>query len=236
MPEFKIDPVKALSIRRRARLYWGTELLLVAIVVLIFVLHFSCISAPMLPGLLMLTLGAAVVGAYVLAFREGLRRAERQMVFVLDDTGIARRRPGYPEVKIDFSQIETLREELRWLVIYSTEPRRKIAIPNDVKGYEEIRSELAKYHSLSSRMAPRAFPWRSTVLPTISVLSWAGVLFFRDMKALVPAAAVAITTMAVASRHLWSLHPKLKRSLFWISLGSAWLTTILVIYLRIRQL
>ncbi|MGA8539843.1 MAG: hypothetical protein WB566_10110, partial [Terriglobales bacterium] len=90
-----------------------------------------------------------VVGASALACREALRRAEREMVFVLDDTGIARKRKGFPEVKIAFSEVEYLGEELRWLVVKSIEPRRKIAIPNDVQGFEIIRAELAKHHTLS---------------------------------------------------------------------------------------
>jgi hypothetical protein len=58
---------------------------------------------------------------------------------------------GHPDIEIAFSEIETLREELRWLVITTAEPRRKIAVPNDVNGYELLRAELVKHHPTSAR-------------------------------------------------------------------------------------
>jgi hypothetical protein len=116
----------------------------------------------------------AVIGACILAIREALRRAEREMVFVLDDNGIARRRKGYPEVRIAFSEVDTIAEELRWLVVKSIEPGRKISIPNNVKGFEAIRAELAKHHALPPQV--RKVPLKSAAPVTISVLSWAAFL------------------------------------------------------------
>ncbi len=48
------------------------------------------------------------------------------MVFVLNDNEIAQKRTGYPDVKIAFSEIATLREELRWLIIKTAKPGRRL--------------------------------------------------------------------------------------------------------------
>jgi hypothetical protein len=239
--EFKIE-TDALSKRHETRfrlLSWGTVVLLAAITVLIFVLGFlgllsvdsdfrwvAWLSVPAMLG--------AVIGASILACREALRRAERKMVFVLDDTGIARRRKGFREVKIAFSEVDYLGEELRWLVVRSTEPRRKIAIPNDVQGFEVIRAELAKHHVLSLS-AQTKLPLQSTALMTASILSWAAVLWLRDLRAVIPAGVIALTLLASGSHRLWTVlgrGPKRLYSL--VCLGIVWFTAILLIYLRLR--
>jgi hypothetical protein len=153
--EFRIDN-DTLTKRREARfrlLSWGTVLLLTAATVLLFSLNMSGIlSTHSNFGLLAVSsLLGAVIGASILGCREVLNYAERQMVFVLDDNEIVRRRQGFPDERIAFSEIDNLSEELRWLSIYSTEPRRKIAVPTSVRGYEVIRTELTKHHPISQK-------------------------------------------------------------------------------------
>ncbi|HEV2424663.1 MAG TPA: hypothetical protein VGZ29_07545 [Terriglobia bacterium] len=231
MPEFRIGD-DALKRQARFRMFsWGTVLLLVAVATLLLVFRASGYigDSSDLGSLFVLIVLSAAIIAIILAPREGLRRAERKMVFVLDDTRIVRKRIGYPDVEIAFSEIEILREELRWLVITSTEPRRKIAVPTDVSGYELIRTELAKRHSLAARAA---FPLKSTALVVTAVLGWAAVLWFRDMRAIIAGGAVALATLAFGSYRLWIvLHRSVKRPLLWACLGLAWLAALLVIYL-----
>src|SRR5665213_1949483 len=146
MPEFRIEN-DALKREARLRLLsWGAVFLLLAVATLLLVLRASGYigDSSGLGSLFVLTILSAAIIAIILAPREGLLRAERKMVFALDEKGIIRKRQGYPDVAIAFSEVETLREELRWLVITSTEPRRKIAVPRNVSGYELIRTELAK--------------------------------------------------------------------------------------------
>jgi hypothetical protein len=95
-----------------------------------------------------------------------------------------------------------VREELRWLVIYSTEPRRKIAIPNNVAGFETIRAELVSRHLVFVRAKVSS---RSFALPAISILSWAAMLLFRDVTVVIAAGVIALISLAVASHHLWIL-------------------------------
>jgi hypothetical protein len=237
VPEFKIE-TDALSKSRQHTvrlLSWGPVLLLSAITVLIFILGFSGrlradSDLRWLAWLAVPAMLGAVVGAGTLAYREALRRAEREMVFVLDGTGIVRRRKGFPEVKIAFSEADSVREELRWLVVKSNEPSRKIAIPNDVKGYEVIRAEIAKHHPLSARAE---FPLKSVALPMVSILSWAAVLLFPDVRVVIPAAVMGLMTLAFGSFRLWTLvHRSSKPLLLWSSLGFVWFAAFLLIYIR----
>jgi hypothetical protein len=235
MPEFRIEND---ALKREARfrmLSWGTVLLLVAGAALLLVLRASGYIGDNsgLGSLFVLTIVSAAIIAIILAPREGLRRAERKMVFALDDKKIVRKRQGYPDVEIAFSEVEALREELRWLVITSTEPRRKIAVPKDVSGYELIRTELAKHHPLSPRAA---FPLKGTALLMVSVLSWAAVLWFKDVRVVILAGAVAVASLGFGSYRVWALlHRSPRRPLLWTSLGFAWLAALLLIYLRLAR-
>jgi hypothetical protein len=150
MPEYRIE-TEALTKRHEMKgrlLAWGAVVLLTAIPILTLALRVLGLLGrdPSLRWLAVLAMLFAVVGATILAWREALRFAEREMIFILDDTGIVRRRQVFPDVKIAFSEVDTLSEELRWLVIKSVEPYRKIAIPHDVRGFETIRAELTKHH------------------------------------------------------------------------------------------
>jgi hypothetical protein len=241
MPEFKIES-GSVNERRQAKrrlLSWGVVLLLFAITVLILILGFQGLLSVgsdlhWLGWLLVPASLGAVIGASILAIREALRYAERKMVFVLDDNGIARRREGFPEVRIDFSEVDMLRDELRWLVVKSTEPQRKIAIPDNVEGFEVIRAELAKHHALPDPV--KRLPLKSAAPMTLSILSWAAVLWFRDLRVVVPAGVIAITLLALGSRRLWALFRHGSSRLIWlVCLGIAWFSAILLIYFRVLR-
>lgn len=156
MREFKIgDDVLKHEAKFRI-LAWSAVLLLMAVSVSLFALPVSgVLSAHLKLGFVFVfTLLSSIIGACILGFREVLNYAERQMIFVLDDTRIVRKRRGFPEETITFSEIGTLSEELRWLVIYSRDPLKKIAIPRKVNGFEVIRAELEKHHSISQMSVP----------------------------------------------------------------------------------
>jgi hypothetical protein len=242
MLEFKIEP-DALNDRRDAKgrlVSWSIVLLLFAMSVSIYVLGFLGLLSidsdlRWLAWLSVPTILGAGIGTFILAFREALRRAEREMIFVLDDNGIVRRRKGFPEVRIAFSDVDALGEELRWLVVRSTNPPRKIAIPNNVKGYEVMRAELTKHRALAAPV--NELPAKSVAAATISVLSWVAVLWFREVRLVIPAAVIALTLLALESSRLWILlrrGPKRMFSLFCI--GIVWFVAILLIYLRMVRL
>ena len=61
----------------------------------------------------------------------------------------------------------------------SAEPRRKIRIPHEVSGFEELRAELARHHPFSAQAKPpRAkLAWTNVVVWIVSILNWAAVIF-----------------------------------------------------------
>ena len=156
MREFKIGEDVLKHEAKFRILSWGTVLLLMAVSVSLFALHISGVlnTHSELGIVFVFTFLSSIIGACILGCREVLNYAERQMTFVLDDTGICRKRRGFPEETITFSEIGTLSEELRWLVIYGREPLKKIAIPKKVNGFEIIRAELEKHHSISQMSVP----------------------------------------------------------------------------------
>jgi hypothetical protein len=225
------------ALKREAKfrmLSWGTVLLLVIVATFLFGLHVSghISDSSSLGSLFVVTIVSAAILALILAPREGLHRAERKMVFALDDKRIVRKRQGYPDVEIAFSEVETLREELRWLVVTANEARRKIAVPRNVSGYELIRTVLAKHHPLSARVA--SSPWKGIAFLIASILSWAAVLWFRDVRAIVAAGTVVIITLGFGSYRVWILlHRSSKRPLLWAFLCITWLMALLLIYFRV---
>ena len=238
MPEFKIEGDALRHEARFRALLWGSVLLLLGVTVLLFTLGVSgdLSASPDLGSLFVLTGLGTVVGACVVGFREALHFAEREMIFVLNDNEIVRKRKGYPDVKIAFSEIATLREELRWLIVKTIEPQRKIAIPNTVTSYDAICAELAKHHPLSARVERVEFPLKTTALLAAAVLSWAAVMWFRDVRVVILSGIVGLITLAMGSYSVWAmLHSQVRRPLLWASLGSAWLMAILLIYLRVEH-
>ena len=239
MPEFKIEGD---ALRREARirmLSWGSVLLLLGGTVLLFTLGVSgdLSASPDLRRLFVFIGLGTVVGAYVVGFREALRFAERQMVFVLNDNEIVRKRKGYPDVKIAFSEIATLREELRWLIIKTAEPQRKIGIPNTVSGYDAICSELAKQHPFSAGVNRVEFPLKTFALLAAAILSWTTAMWSRDVAVVVLSGAAGLITLAIGSHSMWTmLRSRVRPPLLWASLGGAWLMAILAIYLRVVNL
>lgn len=239
MPEFKIEGD---ALRREARfriVSWGIILLLLAVSVLLFTLRASgrLNANSDLRFAFAFTLVWTFIGAYVLASREALHFAEREMIFVLSDNDLVRKRKGYPDVKIAFSEIATLREERRWLIIKTEEPQRKIAIPNTINGYEAICAELAKHHPLSACVDRAEVPLRTTALLAAAILSWTAVTWFHDVWVVTLSGTCGLITLAIGSHSAWTkLHSRVRRSLLLASLGCAWLIGILLIYLRLMHL
>ena len=233
MPEFRIEGD---ALRRESKIRWwswGTVLVLTAVMVCLVVLR--CFGLKFGPGLswsLCFCFFVAFFGSCVLAFREALSAAERQMVFTLDDKGITRNRRGFPPLHIAFSDIDYLGEEMKWLIVRSAVPTRKIGISKSVKGYELIRAELSKHYPLSS--PERKFQLGSTAPVGLTILAWAAMFWFRDPRVVIPCGVVAITLLAVASYRLWTLlQLGQKKSLSWIGIGAVWIAAILLICLRL---
>ena len=131
MPQFRVEK-NALTRRTRFRiLSWGAVLLLVSVAAALLVLRASghIRDGSGVGDLFALAIFGAAVIAIVSAPFEGLYRAERKMIFILEDNAVVRKRQGYPDEKIFFSEINNLSEEIGRLIVTSTDPRRRIGIP-----------------------------------------------------------------------------------------------------------
>ncbi len=117
----------------------------------------------------MAIVAVAIVGAYFLAARIGSERFERDLVFVLTDKDLVRRRRGWPDVQIDFSDIKVLYQRTGWLIVESNAPRRRIAIPERVEGFSSLRAELVKHKPIVT--APQSSPIRF-ILVLASLVCW----------------------------------------------------------------
>lgn len=233
MPRFKIDDDVLRSETNFRWLSWGAVLVLAAISACIILARvFGLYSDSRMGWLALLSFCGAFFGSCILAFCEVRSQVERQLVFILDDTGITRERRGYPSVRIEFSDVEYLREELGWLIIKSVKPRRKIGVPKHVAGYELICAEVAKHYPVSAE-AHVKLPMGGLLLATVSILSWVVVLGYRDLRIAIPAGFMASASFALGAYGFWIPLRRAGTRFFVMGcLALVWVASILVIYFR----
>lgn len=185
--EFKIE-TDAPNKRREILLLCGVTLapivgVLVEVLAAGFIFHPSTRGDSAFRWLGPLMFSGTLIGGYIIAFsvafRLGMRRAKRQMIFALSDKEIIRRRSGWPDDAIAFSEIGALYDGPGGLVVETIAPIRRISIPREVTGLDAIRAELAKRHSFSLQTRPsRAkLSWTGLIVMIVSILSWAAVIF-----------------------------------------------------------
>lgn len=241
--EFKISPDKA-SIQRHdqhIRLFlWSLVLLLVGITI-IGIVGVRSIGR-VAETALVVTAGTIVVcvvgAAYVLAAQEGIERGKRNTVFLLINDHLVRQRSGWPDVRIGLSELKSLYERPGWLLVESAEPRRRIAIPNNVERFEFLRSELIKHGPIVK--SPRRSPLLALLLglPTVaSLFCWALIFWSKEPWVVKTAACVAVTLLAWGSFSTSRLRiGSPKRYLLWGMLGTSWVAALWIIYARLARL
>ena len=148
--EFRVMPDSILERTQdsRTRIFlWGAASLLVGITL------FAVFEAPFASRRTNLVLvwiagtivASTVLGAYAIAYQQVLRRLKRRLVFVLTENELVRRLSGWPDVRINLHRIRRLQENPRWLVVESSEPFTRIAVPTDLQAYAILKRELIKY-------------------------------------------------------------------------------------------
>jgi hypothetical protein len=100
-------------------------------------------------------ISAIVASLFLAGFFWGTARMKRQLAFVLTDNDLTRKRSGWPDVQIPFSEIRSVKEKRDWLIVEEAVAGRRIAVPRDVNDFELLRSELAKYARPSSPSGTR---------------------------------------------------------------------------------
>lgn len=115
----------------------------------------------------------------------------------------------------------------------SPDKSRFIAIPEDVEGYGNLRSELAKYGEIDE--VPKGPASIVAYVPTLLCrFSWALVLFSKEVSVVRTAAAFALFSSAWYSFRVGQLVRRSpKRHLIWLVLASSWLGALWVVYQRI---
>jgi len=149
MREFKIVPDKN-SERRRDRkirlILWSTVLALIGVTVL-GILGARSENIQLHTVLVYIAwsiVAGTLLGVHFLGMRLGTEKIQRDLIFVLTDKDLVRRRNGWPEIRIGFDEISSVCLRKGGLVIESVEPRRKIYVPKKVDGFEFLRAELSK--------------------------------------------------------------------------------------------
>jgi hypothetical protein len=235
MDEFRvsIDPAAKRSSDRKIRLaVWGTIPLFLGACAFAFYGTFS--SKPQLGSAstwvaISIVVGATV-GAYLLAVRLGLGKLQGEMTFLLTDHDLTRRRKGWPDVIVGFSEIEALRETDSWLIVESVAPKRRIAIPAKVEGFPSLRTELAKHCPITTRPSP---PISGFVSIIASLLCWGIVLLSGDPSRTRIAAGAALVLLAWESVRLYRrLRESPSRSVVLACLVLSWVVAILLVYFR----
>lgn len=238
MSEFRVAFDKASQQRRDRKIRlaaWGTILLLLAVAVVGILsarssdphvnVAFTWFSVLMVVG--------AIVGAYFIGIRLSLERLERDIVFLLTEKDLVRRRAGWPDVRIDFSEISSLLERKDWLVVESAQPVRKIAIPREVEGFASLRAELAKH-------GPVIVSQKRSILgaiPTVaSLLCWGLMLWSKDARVARVAGTIALILLGWGSVSIdKQMRQSPKRLFIWICLGPLWVAAILLAYLKVTR-
>ncbi len=132
----------------------------------------------------------------MLAFRGGLYRWGREIVLLMDEDGITKRREGFPDERINYTEIRSLREARWWLVVVSVKPFGSMTIPKAVKGFETIRAELAKHHPLADPAEAKTSPLGITVSLVAYGLCWGPIVFFVVSKSVVLAGVLALAMLS----------------------------------------
>jgi hypothetical protein len=238
MTELRVPANNFRKAEQRFRfLLWGSVAALCFIVLYAFAQSRS--ASPQLSNLLVWLVGAiaaaAIITAYVFAFWKGWAVAKRNLVFTLTDQELIRRKVGYPEIHIAFSEIKALHDGRGWLVVESVEPRRQIAIPKRVQGFSALRAELEK-HAREVRPIRIRSSWIDLVLTVSYALGCAWMMWSKDAVVASRAGAVALVSLVWFSISMARLLRRSKKPLLlWIWLGWAWLGAAALVFFRVLR-
>jgi hypothetical protein len=159
-----------------------------------------------------------------LASRESMSRLKRSYEFDLSDDQLIQRREGQV-VEIAPSEIESLHDYRGWLIVEGGVPARKISIPPEVSGFEDLKRQLAA----GRQVGPVKTRWRPILILLFPVAVFLEVcyLLFTSRNAavilLTGAALLACQSWGVFSQ--WSRRKNEPRS--WMLL-LAWLGVLMI--------
>jgi hypothetical protein len=236
--EFRVSPQAALGRERTIQMVlWSSIPALVGAT--FFGLYAALFSRHWVSTIftyLAITIVAATIGgAYYAAVLLGMERVKQKTILVLTDSELVRRREGWPDVRIGFSEIKTLYQGKSGLVVESAEPRRIIVVTKDIDRFASLRNELSKH--AATIKAPSRSPL--VFFPTIaSVICWALVLISTDVGTVKAAGGLGLATLVWATFRLsrLTLPHRRTRLAVWGMTGFSWVASLWVLYSRIARL
>jgi len=101
-------------------------------------------------ALVLVTVFAALFGSGKL----GNWKLKRGYKVELAGKKIILHRSSHADVEIPLSEIKSVQEYPSWMFVTGGEPARRMAIPREIVGYEELRSELARFRGIERRKIP----------------------------------------------------------------------------------
>jgi hypothetical protein len=150
---------------------------------------------------------AAIVGTATLGVKEASWRLMRMSRFEVSDAKIIEMREGAtsPNIEIPINQIEFLSDHRRWLFVIGGTPRKQIAIPKEVCGFEILKNELIAASARTPvRVKAKVHP--SSLLPFLLMFLASLLLYASHVRAVVVAAGVgALALQAVGTYSLWKI-------------------------------
>lgn len=157
---------------------------------------------------------AAVVGATVLAVRERTWNLLRKYRFDISDGKIIRRREASLPVEMPLDQIEYLHEYNGWLLVGGGIPKRQIAIPKEINGFDELKRELLAHCGLTSPKVTFPASLSLSVIPLVLMVVAYFSLFTSHTRAVVMSAGIAALTLqgvgTYSLRRVWRDKPMQK--------------------------
>jgi hypothetical protein len=125
----------------------------IAMILLLVILRYSSLTATgwndqvrkIVAWVAIAILVASVAIAYWLAFKEAIWRTKKRYRIELSEGKLIQRRAGKHVVEIPTNEITSIKE-IRggWLVVTGGEPVRRIAVPLEIVGLEDLKREISE--------------------------------------------------------------------------------------------
>ena len=129
---------------------------------------------------------AAIVIGSRLGIKEGLWKLKRGYQVELSDGKLIQRRLESPVVEISVDQIASLQQGRGgWFIITGGEPKRQIAVPSEIVGFESLKREISA-NRVVSPLRVKLSPW--IFMPSASLVLACIVLFASHNRTVVMAA------------------------------------------------
>jgi hypothetical protein len=150
---------------------------------------------------------SAIVGTTIFGVKEDSWKLMRKLRFEVSDGKIIEMRGGAPSqiIEIPLNQIESLGDHRRWFFVIGGTPRKRIAIPKEVRDFEVLKKELV-VASARTPVKVQAKVHPLSLLPFLLMFLTCLLLYTSQVRAVVVAAGVsALALQAVGTYSLWKI-------------------------------